>query len=63
MIFGLTPTGIRILSFAAGAVKVGLTGLLAWQLGGKARAQMLAMTAALAAPVFLVADNYLSMNS
>lgn len=63
MLFGLTPTGIRVLSFAAGAVKVGLTGLLAWQLGGRARAQFLAMTAALAAPVFLVADNYLSMNS
>jgi len=63
MVFGLTPTGIRILSFAAGAVKVGLTGLLAWQLGGRARAQFLAMTAALAAPVFLAIDNYLSMNS
>ena len=62
-VFGLTPTGIRILSFAAGAVKVGLTGLLAWQLGGLRRAQALAMMAALAAPVFLVADNYLSMNS
>src|SRR5580692_4292349 len=62
-LFGLTPTGIRVLSFAAGAVKVGLTGLLAWQLGGKRRAQVLAMMAALAAPVFLVADNYLSMNS
>jgi 4-amino-4-deoxy-L-arabinose transferase-like glycosyltransferase len=62
-VFGLTPTGIRVLSFAAGAVKVGLTGLLAWQLGGRRTAQMLAMTAALAAPVFLVADNYLSMNS
>jgi hypothetical protein len=63
MIFGLTPTGIRILSFAAGAVKVGLTGIMAWQLGGRTRAQVLAMTAALAAPVFLAADNYLSMNS
>jgi hypothetical protein len=62
-LFGLTPTGIRVLSFAAGAVKVGLTGLLAWQLGGRRRAQALAMMAALAAPVFLVADNYLSMNS
>ena len=62
-LFGLTPTGIRILSFAAGAVKVGLTGLLAWQLGGGRKAQVLAMTAALAATVFLVLDNYLSMNS
>jgi hypothetical protein len=63
MVFGLTPTGIRILSFAAGGVKVGLTGLLTWQLGGRAKAQVLAMTAALAAPVFLAIDNYLSMNS
>jgi len=62
-LFGLTPTGIRILSFAAGAVKVGLTGLLTWQLGGRRAAQALAMTAALAAPVFLIIDNYLSMNS
>jgi Dolichyl-phosphate-mannose-protein mannosyltransferase len=63
MVFGLTPTGIRILSFAAGAAKVALTGLMAWQMGGRRRAQALAMMAALAAPVFLVADNYLSMNS
>jgi hypothetical protein len=63
MVFGLSPTGIRILSFAAGAIKVALTGLLTWQLGGARRAQALAMMAALAAPVFLIADNYLSMNS
>ena len=30
MVFGLTPTGIRILSFAAGGVKVGLTGLFGY---------------------------------
>jgi hypothetical protein len=62
-LFGLTPTGIRILSFAAAGVKVGLTGLLAWQLGGRRNAQMLAMMAALAAPVFMIIDNYMSMNS
>jgi hypothetical protein len=62
-LFGLSPTGIRVLSFAAGAVKVGLTGMLAWQLGGRPRAQILAMTAALATPTFLVMDNFLSMNS
>jgi hypothetical protein len=62
-LFGLTPTGIRVLSFAAGAIKVGLTGMLAWQLGGRRAAQALAMVAALAAPVYIVADNYLSMNS
>ena len=62
-IFGLSPTGIRIFSFAAGGVTVALTGLLAWQLGGCRAAQVLAMTAVLAAPVFLGIANYLSMNS
>jgi hypothetical protein len=62
-IFGLTPTGIRIFSFAAGGVTVALTGLLAWQLGGRRTAQVLAMTAVLAAPTFLGTTNYLSMNS
>jgi len=62
-IFGLSPTGIRIFSFAAGGVTVGLTGLLAWQLGGRRSAQVLAMAAVLAAPVFLGTANFLSMNS
>ncbi|MGB8030021.1 MAG: glycosyltransferase family 39 protein [Terracidiphilus sp.] len=62
-LFGLSPTGIRILSFAAGGVLVSLTGLLTWQLGGKRSAQVLAMTAVLAAPVFLGTSNFLSMNS
>jgi 4-amino-4-deoxy-L-arabinose transferase-like glycosyltransferase len=62
-LFGLSPTGIRILSFAAGGVTVGLTGLLTWQLGGRRTSQVLAMTAVLAAPVFLGTANYLSMNS
>jgi hypothetical protein len=63
ILFGLSPTGIRILSFAAGGVTVGLTGLLTWQLGGRRTAQVLAMMAVLAAPVFLGTSNYLSMNS
>ena len=62
-LFGLSPTGIRIFSFAAGGVTVALTGLIAWQLGGRRTAQILAMTAVLAAPVFLGTANYLSMNS
>ena len=62
-LFGLSPTGIRILSFAAGGVLVGLTGLLTRQLGGLRSAQILAMTAVLAAPVFLGTSNFLSMNS
>jgi hypothetical protein len=62
-LFGLSPTGIRIFSFLAGGVTVGLTGLLTWQLGGRRTAQVLAMTAVLAAPVFLGTANYLSMNA
>jgi hypothetical protein len=62
-LFGLSPTGIRILSFLAAGVTIGLTGLLAWQLGGRRSAQVLAMMAALACPVFLGTSNYLSMNS
>ncbi len=63
ILFGVSPTGIRIFSFMATGVAVGLTGLLAWQLGGRRNAQVLAMTAVLAAPVFLGTSNYLSMNS
>jgi hypothetical protein len=62
-IFGISFTGIRTFSFLAGGVMVGLTGVLAWQLGGRRPAQILAMTAILAAPVFLGTDSYLSMNS
>jgi hypothetical protein len=62
-LFGLSPTGIRVFSFLAAGVTVGVTGLLTWQLGGRRTAQMLAMTAALACPVFLGTSNYLSMNS
>jgi hypothetical protein len=62
-IFGLSPTGIRIFSFAAAGVTVGLTGLLAWQFGGRRAVQVLAMTAVLAAGVMLGTSNYLSMNS
>jgi hypothetical protein len=63
MLFGLSPAGVRIFSFLADGVNVGLAGLLAWQLGGRRCAQLLAMTAVLAAPVYLATSNYLSMNS
>jgi len=63
LLFGLSPVGVRLFSFAAAGVNVGLAGLLTWQLGGRRPAQILAMTAVLAAPVFLAASNYLSMNS
>ncbi|MFY9852828.1 MAG: glycosyltransferase family 39 protein [Terracidiphilus sp.] len=62
-LFGLSPTSIRIFSFVAGGITVGLTGLITWQLGGRRTAQVLAMMAVLAAPVFLGTSNYLSMNS
>jgi MFS family permease len=63
LLFGISPTGIRTFSFLAGSVMVGLTGMLTWQFGGKRSAQALAMTAILAAPVFLGTGSYLSMNS
>jgi hypothetical protein len=62
-LFGLSPTGIRTFSFLASGVMVGLTGLLTWQLGGRRSAQFLAMSAVLAAPVFLGTGSYLSMNA
>ena len=63
MRFGLSPTGVRVLSFAAAGAMVGMTGLLSWQFGGRPRAQVLAMTAILAAPALLATQNYLSMNA
>jgi len=62
-LFGISPTGIRTFSFMAGGLTVGLTGLLAWQLGGRRSAQVLAMTMVLAAPVFLGTANFMSMNA
>jgi 4-amino-4-deoxy-L-arabinose transferase-like glycosyltransferase len=53
MLFGLSPAGVRIFSFLAAGVNVGLAGLLAWQLGGRRITQLLAMTAVLAAPMRL----------
>lgn len=63
ILFGESPTGVRIFSFLASGITVALTGILTWQFGGRRTAQMLAMTAMLATPVFLGTGNYLSMNS
>ena len=52
-LFGNSIAGIRMLSALAGALKVFLTGLLAWSLGGRRTAQVLAMVAVIAAPVYL----------
>ena len=54
---------LRIFSGMAGAMKVFLTGLLAWSLGGKRIAQVLAMIAVLMVPIYLALDSFLSMNA
>jgi 4-amino-4-deoxy-L-arabinose transferase-like glycosyltransferase len=62
-IFGRSLAGIRMLTSIGGAARVFLTGLLAWSLGGKRAAQTLAMLAVSLAPIYLVLDGFLSMNS
>ncbi len=62
-IFGDSLLGIRMLSAVAGAIRVFLTGILCWSLGGKRAAQALAMLMMLCAPLYLGIDSYLSMNS
>ena len=64
MLFGYdTMWSLRLISAMAGAVKVFLTGLLVWALGGGRRAAALAMLAVIGAGVYLGLDSYLSMNS
>ena len=64
MLFGFHNLALfRSFSALAGAVKVFLTGILAWQLGGRRIAQVIAMIAVLIAPVYLGIDSFLSMNS
>ncbi|MBS1799127.1 MAG: glycosyltransferase family 39 protein [Acidobacteria bacterium] len=62
-LFGHSLAGIRLLSAAAGAGRVLLTGILAWSLGGRRPAQALAMIGILLAPQYLGLDSFLSMNS
>jgi hypothetical protein len=62
-IFGKSLAGMRMISAAAGAGRVFLTGILAWSLGGRRPAQVLAMIGLLVAPQYLGTDSYLSMNS
>jgi hypothetical protein len=62
-LFGHSLLGIRILSALGGAIRVALTGLLCWALGGRRSAQVLAMLFVLAAPMYLAIDSFLSMNS
>jgi 4-amino-4-deoxy-L-arabinose transferase-like glycosyltransferase len=64
LLFGFHHLALfRIFSALAGATKVFLTGILTWQLGGRRIAQVMAMIAALIAPVYLAIDSFLSMNS
>ncbi|MHB1023810.1 MAG: ArnT family glycosyltransferase [Acidobacteriaceae bacterium] len=63
ILFGDSLVGVRMFSALAGAVMVGLTGMLAWALGGRRPAQALAMIGVLVAPQYLALDSFLSMNS
>ena len=63
LLFGDSIFGLRMLSAAAGAVAVLLTGMLSWAMGGRRPAQALAMLGVALAPVYLGIDGYLSMNS
>ena len=63
LLFGKSLAGIRMISAAAGAGRIFLTGMLAWSLGGRRPAQALAMIGVLMAPQYLGLDSYLSMNS
>jgi hypothetical protein len=62
-LFGKSLTGIRMFSALAGAAKVFLTGMLAWQMGARRVGQSLAMMGVLLAPEYLALDSFLSMNS
>jgi MFS family permease len=54
---------LRLISGIAGAVKIFLTGVLVWALGGGRRAAALARLAVIAGGVYLGSDSFLSMNS
>jgi Dolichyl-phosphate-mannose-protein mannosyltransferase len=63
LLFGHSLAGLRLLSALAGAVRVFLTGILAWALGGRRPAQALAMLGVLVVPQYIGIDSFLSMNS
>jgi hypothetical protein len=63
LLFGDSVFGIRVLSAAAGAAAVFLTGMIAWALGGRRPAQALAMFGIIICPQFIGSDGFLSMNS
>ncbi|MGA8074083.1 MAG: glycosyltransferase family 39 protein, partial [Candidatus Acidiferrales bacterium] len=61
--FGTSLAATRLLPAAAGALLVFLTGLLARELGGSLRAQVLAAVTILFAPAILAMNSFLSMNA
>jgi hypothetical protein len=63
LLFGDSVFAIRILSAAAGAAMVFLTGMIAWAMGGRRPAQALAMFGLIVCPQFIGTDGFLSMNS
>jgi hypothetical protein len=63
MLFGDSVFAVRVLSAAAGATAVFLTGVIAWALGGGRSAQALAMFGLIVCPQYIGIDGNLSMNS
>ncbi len=62
-LFGRSLAGLRLLSAIGGGLRVFLTGILAYELGGRRAAQTLAMLGVSIATIYLVLDSFLSMNS
>ncbi len=63
LLFGKSLVGIRMLASIAGALKMLLTGILAWQLGAGRRGQWMALAAVLLSAQFLSLDSFLTMNA
>jgi hypothetical protein len=62
-LLGDSLPALRLVPLLAGLATVGLTGALAWRLGGGRFAQGLAALAAVLVPEFLGTDQYYSMNA
>jgi hypothetical protein len=62
-LFGRSLVGLRMLAAIGGGLRVFLAGMLAWAMGGKRAAQVLAMICVICAPAYLGGDSFLSMNA
>lgn len=62
-LLGSSLFALRLLPALAGALTVGLVGVMTRRLGGGRFAQVLAMSAAIAAPIYLALDHFYSMNA